>query len=203
MADDLALGDINLLIAGFGAMLAFLVGAACTAMLVNWGRRSHLRSEYTFPLLLEAALLVTFSLMGASLYRPKWLFISFVTLLLCFTMGLQNAIITKISHAEIRTTHVTGIVTDIGIELGKLFVLEPLRQPTGRTDGAGRQAETEAAVGADRHIFFGEACWGRWASDMSDLCSSYRWPPCCWYWWASLRSPICAKPMRPSCNKRR
>jgi len=34
-------------------------------------------------------------------------------------MGLQNAIITKISNAEIRTTHVTGMVTDIGIELGK------------------------------------------------------------------------------------
>jgi uncharacterized membrane protein YoaK (UPF0700 family) len=34
-------------------------------------------------------------------------------------MGLQNAVITKISQAEIRTTHVTGLVTDLGIELGK------------------------------------------------------------------------------------
>jgi uncharacterized membrane protein YoaK (UPF0700 family) len=34
-------------------------------------------------------------------------------------MGLQNAMITKISKAEIRTTHVTGLVTDIGIEIGK------------------------------------------------------------------------------------
>jgi len=40
---------------------------------------------------------------------------------LCFIMGLQNAVITKISNAEIRTTHVTGLVTDIGIEMGKLF----------------------------------------------------------------------------------
>ncbi|GGD08131.1 hypothetical protein GCM10007231_03610 [Nocardioides daphniae] len=39
---------------------------------------------------------------------------------LCFTMGMQNAVITKISFAQIRTTHVTGMVTDIGIELGKL-----------------------------------------------------------------------------------
>lgn len=121
MADDLALGDISLLMAGFAAMLAFLIGAACTAMLVNWGRRRSLRSEYAFPLLLEAALLVAFSVMGGSLNRPQWFFISLITLLLCFTMGLQNAIITKISHAEIRTTHVTGIVTDIGIELGKLL----------------------------------------------------------------------------------
>jgi uncharacterized membrane protein YoaK (UPF0700 family) len=34
-------------------------------------------------------------------------------------MGLQNAVISKISDAEIRTTHVTGIVTDIGIEIGR------------------------------------------------------------------------------------
>ncbi len=38
-----------------------------------------------------------------------------------FHYGLQNAVITKLSKAEIRTTHITGIVTDIGIELGKLI----------------------------------------------------------------------------------
>lgn len=42
-------------------------------------------------------------------------------MLLCFIMGLQNAIITKLSQARIRTTHITGLVTDMGIELGKLF----------------------------------------------------------------------------------
>ena len=36
-------------------------------------------------------------------------------------MGLQNAIITDISHYALRSTHVTGTVTDIGIELGRLF----------------------------------------------------------------------------------
>ena len=36
-------------------------------------------------------------------------------------MGLQNAILTKISKAEIRTTHMTGVVTDLGIELGRLL----------------------------------------------------------------------------------
>jgi uncharacterized membrane protein YoaK (UPF0700 family) len=36
-------------------------------------------------------------------------------------MGLQNAIVTKVSRAEIRTTHMTGVITDIGIELGKLL----------------------------------------------------------------------------------
>jgi uncharacterized membrane protein YoaK (UPF0700 family) len=38
-------------------------------------------------------------------------------------MGLQNALITKQSNGEIRTTHITGLVTDIGIELGLLFYI--------------------------------------------------------------------------------
>jgi uncharacterized membrane protein YoaK (UPF0700 family) len=46
---------------------------------------------------------------------------------MAFSMGLQNAIITKISHAEIRTTHVTGMITDIGIELGKVLYLNRSR----------------------------------------------------------------------------
>jgi uncharacterized membrane protein YoaK (UPF0700 family) len=52
-------------------------------------------------------------------------------------MGLQNAIITKISQAEIRTTHVTGMVTDIGIELGKAMYWNRRRLETGavRADG--------------------------------------------------------------------
>jgi uncharacterized membrane protein YoaK (UPF0700 family) len=35
-------------------------------------------------------------------------------------MGLQNAMVTKLSGARIRTTHLTGITTDIGIEAVRL-----------------------------------------------------------------------------------
>jgi hypothetical protein len=49
--------------------------------------------------------------------------------ILCYIMGLQNAVITKISRAEIRTTHVTGLVTDIGIELGQAGHHQPARGP--------------------------------------------------------------------------
>jgi hypothetical protein len=71
--------------------------------------------------MLEAALLLCFGLVGSHLALRDTLFVPATVVLLCFIMGLQNAIITKLSGAEIRTTHMTGIVTDIGIELGKLF----------------------------------------------------------------------------------
>jgi uncharacterized membrane protein YoaK (UPF0700 family) len=119
-ADNLALGAWDLALDGLGAVLSFLTGAACTALAVNYGRRRGLASEYALPLLLEAVLLLAFGVLGARLATFDALFVPATVMLLCFMMGLQNALITKLSHAEIRTTHMTGIVTDIGIELGRM-----------------------------------------------------------------------------------
>lgn len=120
MADNLALGGVGLVVGGVGAFLSFVFGAACSAVLINWGRRHHARGQYAVPLLVEAALLLGFGLIGGLRdHLPFFLFVAVP--LLCFIMGLQNAIITKISRARMRTTHMTGVVTDIGIELGKLF----------------------------------------------------------------------------------
>ena len=119
-ADGLALGA-GLALDALGAILSFLAGAACTAVLVNHARRHALASEYALPLLLEALLLLVFGVLGARLAGVAGLFVPATVMLLCFMMGLQNALMTKLSHAEIRTTHMTGIVTDLGIELGKLL----------------------------------------------------------------------------------
>jgi uncharacterized membrane protein YoaK (UPF0700 family) len=121
LADNLALGDLNLVVAGLSSLLSFLVGAATSAILINWGRRRHLHSQYAMPLMLEASLLLLFGFLGSNLETHRVLFVPATVCLLCYVMGLQNAMITKVSKAEIRTTHVTGLVTDIGIELGKLF----------------------------------------------------------------------------------
>jgi uncharacterized membrane protein YoaK (UPF0700 family) len=128
IADHVVLGQLTLAIAAAGAILAFVSGAMTTAILVNWGLRRRLHSAYGLPLFLESAALLVFGVAGASIGAFEPLFVPLTVLLLCFIMGLQNAVITKISRAEIRTTHVTGLVTDIGIELGKLFYINP-REP--------------------------------------------------------------------------
>lgn len=120
MADNMALGTFDLVLLGLSAFVPFVMGAACSAMLINWGRRHDLASHHALPLMLEAALLLGFGLLGWLAY-PSTAFVVIAVPLLCFIMGLQNATVTKISGARMRTTHVTGIVTDIGIELGKLF----------------------------------------------------------------------------------
>ena len=121
MSDMLVLGSFTVAIGATGALLAFVAGAACTAVLVNWARQNHLRSEYALPLLLEAGLLLVFGLLGATLNRQTPFAVPLTVLVLAFTMGLQNALVSKISASQIRTTHMTGVITDMGIELGKLF----------------------------------------------------------------------------------
>ena len=137
LADDLVLGHITLALAGLVCLLSFVAGAMCTAIMVNWGLRQQLRSSFCLPLLLESAALLVFGLFGTAIASWSQLFVPVTVVLLCFIMGLQNAVITQISKAEIRTTHITGLVTDLGIELGKLFYVN--RGQTGERVRADRQ----------------------------------------------------------------
>jgi uncharacterized membrane protein YoaK (UPF0700 family) len=117
MADNLALGRLKLVSTGLCAVFAFVSGAVLTSFLVRWARARELDCEYALPLTVEAALLIAFGLTGHVFIGERLLG---TIMLLCFTMGLQNAIITKISNSVIRTTHLTGMLTDIGIALGAI-----------------------------------------------------------------------------------
>jgi len=118
MADNLAMGSVWLMLSGLAAVMSFLLGAFLTTLYVRWARGRGMESEYALPLLGEAVLLLIFGLTGRVFSGGHVLD---TVMLLCFTMGLQNAIITKISDAVIRTTHLTGMLTDIGIALGRLM----------------------------------------------------------------------------------
>jgi uncharacterized membrane protein YoaK (UPF0700 family) len=139
MADNIVLGTHSAVLAGALALLSFIMGAAGSAMLVHFGRQRHMHSEYALPLLVEAVLLLCFGLVGARLTNISGLFVPLTVMLLAFIMGLQNAVISKLSNAEIRTTHITGVVTDIGIELGRLFCRAAGPQASPRRVSAGRQ----------------------------------------------------------------
>jgi uncharacterized membrane protein YoaK (UPF0700 family) len=121
VSDNLILGNALLVIAGISSILSFISGAATTAILVNWARHRHLHSTYAIVLLTEAALLLLFGLLGANFNTYIDITVPLTVILLCFIMGLQNAVMTKMSDATIRTTHMTGVVTDLGIELGKML----------------------------------------------------------------------------------
>ena len=118
VADHLALGDFGPGLLFLAIVGAFIVGARVSAVLINAGRRRARAGIYAFSILAEAillALLAAVDLWVVGGGRGPVLVFG-----LAFLMGLQNAVVTRLSNARVRTTHVTGMVTDIGIELGNL-----------------------------------------------------------------------------------
>lgn len=129
VADGAALGRWDLAGAALRALLAFTCGAATAPVLIGWGRARRPRALYAAPLAAQGALLLALAALDLAAPGRDGAELA----LLCFVMGLQNATITRISGAVIRTTHATGMVTDLGIEigcaLGRLLPFVEVRAP--------------------------------------------------------------------------
>jgi uncharacterized membrane protein YoaK (UPF0700 family) len=117
-ADHVTTGNWGMVFAGVLSILSFVLGAMACTVLFTWGRRRRLSSRYANILALEGILILLIGLFAGTVEGP-W-YEELLVAPLCFTMGLQNALITKIRDFPVRTTHVTGMVTDIAVELGRL-----------------------------------------------------------------------------------
>ena len=108
-----ATGDQQVFVITTGLVVAFLAGAILSGIIVG---NEHLRlgRRYGVALLLESGLLIlSFVLFALGIHEGE-LFAS-------AACGLQNAMVATYSGAAIRTTHLTGIVSDIGSIIGNLF----------------------------------------------------------------------------------
>lgn len=120
MADELAGGDLVTALAALAMMLSFLGGALVCTLLISFGQRRRMRSRYALTLAFEALLLLVFGFMGNRLQAEIRFTLPSTVMLLCFIMGMHNTVTSIISGSTVRTTHLTGTITDIGIELGRL-----------------------------------------------------------------------------------
>lgn len=116
---DLVQGRWALMIFTSFLLATFLLGAMVSAICTETGRRRGWESIYVLPVALEAALLAVFAVMVA-LHNPEETetgsTLYAMTGLASLAMGLQNATITRISSGVVRTTHMTGVFTDLGLE---------------------------------------------------------------------------------------
>lgn len=117
-ADLLAGGAFLIAFSFLGLVIAFIGGAGMVALVIQAGERRKLRSIYALAIAAEAVILL---LVGAAFVMSSPTeHETFLVIVLSFVMGLQNAVTTMISRARVRTTHVSGMATDIGIELAAL-----------------------------------------------------------------------------------
>jgi uncharacterized membrane protein YoaK (UPF0700 family) len=120
-ADELVVGSWTGFLGSLSMVATFFSGSFLCTFLIALGRRSRVRSRYAVSLTLEAMLLLMFGLIGGKLSHLQEFHVPLTTVLLCLIMGMHNAIVTNISGAVVRTTHLTGIVTDLGIEVSHLL----------------------------------------------------------------------------------
>lgn len=117
LANDIAALDLGAALAALVMITAFFSGAFLANLLVESGLFRQRENAVALVLVGEAALLCTF------VVATHWRFFAVEArgmdlnaAVLCMAMGMQNSLITRLSGATVRTTHLTGVVTDLGIE---------------------------------------------------------------------------------------
>ncbi len=100
--------------------LFFLLGSFLSSFLEELISIRNPRLSHLFPITIEMLILIAVGFFGTSsgliAFEGK-----LTAFFLLFAMGIQNSLVTNISKSTVRTTHLTGLFTDLGIELSQLF----------------------------------------------------------------------------------
>lgn len=119
-AEEIMKRDYAAAITFFVFTIFFLFGAFTSNFLAELISKKHPNLSHVIPISLEMIVLIGVGVFGAqsalSSIEGKWIAFSML-----FAMGIQNSLVTKISQSTVRTTHLTGLFTDLGIELSQLF----------------------------------------------------------------------------------
>ncbi len=99
-------------------IFSFLFGSFSSSFLIEKYRSNKKMNVFVIPTLIESFILIFVALISNF---PIDVSPNFIACILLFAMGLQNSYVSKISNAVVRTTHLTGLFTDLGIELSQLF----------------------------------------------------------------------------------
>lgn len=126
LSDHLGLGQLKQAALFASLVLVFIVGAFSSGLLIEAGRQRGVRAIYAYSISFEAVMLI--ALGAVDLAWPSVLSGGGLILAMSFAMGLQNAATTRISNARVRTTHVSGMATDIGLGLAAMVTAAPDRE---------------------------------------------------------------------------
>ncbi|MBP3221592.1 MAG: DUF1275 domain-containing protein [Neisseriaceae bacterium] len=123
IADSLYLGHWKAALTSFLMLLSFIFGAAHSSWTILWAKRQRFRSSFGLSMWLEALYMLAFGLLATLMnkFGDEYLLWSPTVMTMCFIMGMHNTVMTILSNGVVRTTHMTGFATDIGIELSKIL----------------------------------------------------------------------------------
>jgi uncharacterized membrane protein YoaK (UPF0700 family) len=121
LSDDIARGEMAAAASALSLVLAFFGGAVLATLVLERSGDSRPAGRYAFALLLEAGVLLCFVFIAGLSRTTHARILDAEALLLCVAMGMQNSLVTRLSGAVVRTTHLTGVVTDLAIEVARWY----------------------------------------------------------------------------------
>lgn len=128
-ADVAYQGDWYAALSAMLGVFAFILGATHAGWTLLWAKRQRFHSGYGLSMWLEAFYLLLFALSGLFLPAHTASTQTILLLLLCFIMGMHNSVMTALSGSVIRSTHMTGTATDLGMELAKVLYYQRKSNP--------------------------------------------------------------------------
>ncbi|MBA4320406.1 MAG: DUF1275 domain-containing protein [Flavobacterium sp.] len=119
-AEEIMRNDYAIAFTFFLFTVFFLLGSFLSSFLQELISLKNADLSHIFPITLEMVILIAVGIFGTSsgIYTLDGKLTAFFLLL---SMGIQNSLVTNISKSTVRTTHLTGLFTDLGIELSQLF----------------------------------------------------------------------------------
>jgi uncharacterized membrane protein YoaK (UPF0700 family) len=108
-------------------MFLFLAGAFFTSLVLSFTGENQ-RFSYFIPVIIEILILLISALYGHQ-YNGTLVAKEFFAGSLLFAMGLQNALVSMVSGSVVRTTHLTGTFTDLGIDLAQMAHGDKAKRP--------------------------------------------------------------------------
>jgi uncharacterized membrane protein YoaK (UPF0700 family) len=95
-------------------LLLFFIGAFISNFIVRSFEHKSRYRAHSIPIIIEIILLLFVAIYGHNFYRETDLEREIVIGVIIFSMGLQNSLVSTISGGLIKSTHLTGLFTDLG-----------------------------------------------------------------------------------------
>jgi uncharacterized membrane protein YoaK (UPF0700 family) len=108
-------------------IFSFFIGNFTSNLIVIHSGKNYRQLSHALPLILEILCLLAVGIYGQFFYQETLNETEIMVGLMLFAMGIQNGLTATISNFAVKTTHLTGLTTDLGILLA-MFTKKTYRE---------------------------------------------------------------------------
>ena len=134
LAEEISRGNWNqVLMVSSWLFLFFYGNFLANFMVISTSKSNYI--AHAIPLIIEILCLLGVGMYGLYFYTETLLETEVLIGVMLFAMGLQNGLTASVSNAAVKTTHLTGLTTDLGI-LASMFTKKKYRENRDMRDKA-------------------------------------------------------------------